>query len=338
CPESQGIASPRAPSSRAGGTGMRTGRLRTGMTLVLAMAAIGRAATITVNSTADSLAPDGNCTLREAILAANSDAAVDACPAGSGPDMVIVPAPPPGQFYQLTGEANEDGGLTGDLDVTDDLELVGAGAARTLIRAPANIFHPSQDDRVLDVDPAGAGISVRVSGVTLRGVFGVDEGGAIRNRGTLIIADSVVEGNKIGTGFPAARTRGGGILSQGSLRIERSIIRDNVAGLGNLNPAQPAGLGGGICALGPLEVIDSTIAGNAAVSSDTGPGIGGGISAAGPVSLVRSTVSGNTASTGGGLAADAATLVNSTISGNTGGGIVAGGTVELSNATITENV
>src|SRR5262249_15367155 len=67
------------------------------------------------------------------------------------------------------------------------------------------------------------------------------------------------------------------------------------------------------------------------------PGIGGGISAAGPVSLVRSTVSGNTASTGGGLAADAATLVNSTISGNTGGGIVAGGTVELSNATITEN-
>ncbi len=92
-----------------------------------------------------------------------------------------------------------------------------------------------------------------------------------------------------------------------------------------------ADLGGGVRTVGPLDVIDSTIAGNGANS-------GGGISAAGPVTLVRSTVSGNIASTGGGLAADDATLVNSTISGNTGGGIIAGGSLALSNATITENV
>jgi CSLREA domain-containing protein len=54
---------------------MRTGRLQAGMTLVLAVAAVARATTITVDSTADSLGTDGNCTLREAILAANSDAA-----------------------------------------------------------------------------------------------------------------------------------------------------------------------------------------------------------------------------------------------------------------------
>src|SRR5262245_44631465 len=97
----------RAPcsNSRAGGTCMRTGRLQAGVTLVLAVAAGARAATITVNSTADAAVNDGNCTLREAILAANSDTAVDGCAAGNGPDVVIVPA---GTY-----------GLGGKLDVTD---------------------------------------------------------------------------------------------------------------------------------------------------------------------------------------------------------------------------
>src|SRR5262249_39630056 len=60
----------RAPcsSSRGGGTGMRTGRLQAGVTLVLVLAAVARAATITVNSMADAVVNDGNCTLREAIL------------------------------------------------------------------------------------------------------------------------------------------------------------------------------------------------------------------------------------------------------------------------------
>ena len=44
------------------------------------------AALITVNTTADSGA--GNCTLREAIMAANTDSVVDACSAGSGPDVI----------------------------------------------------------------------------------------------------------------------------------------------------------------------------------------------------------------------------------------------------------
>jgi CSLREA domain-containing protein len=280
---------------------MRTGRLCAGVTLVLAAVAVARAATITVDSTADSLANDGNCTLREAILAANSDATVDGCAAGSGPDVVVVPA----GTYQLMGNDGEDAGLTGDLDITDDLELVGAGATTTFIRPPRPTpcsFLCLPLDRVLDVDPAGAGKSVRISGLTLEGGFVTDGGGAVRNRGTLKVTDSVIAGGH-------TEGAGGGILSFGSLRIERSAIHDNnfkVEG-GSSIPTQ---LGGGIRALGPLEVIDSTIAGNSANT-------GGGISAAGPVTLVRSTVSANIASTGGGLAADDATVVNTTISGNT---------------------
>jgi CSLREA domain-containing protein len=309
---------------------MRTGRLQA-VTLVLAMAAVARAATITVNSTDDSLATDGNCTLREAILAANGDTAVDACTAGSGSDVVVVPE----GTYRLTGEADEDAGLTGDLDVTDDLEVVGAGA-RTVILGPARLLQPppcgwgicfaAQIDRAFDIDPAGAGISVRLSGVSLGSPFitkaTIDDGGAIRNRGTLVVADSVVQSSAV--------ARGGGIFSLGPLRVERSDI-----------VGRTASFGGGISALGPLEVSNSTIrgdgisaAGPVTLRSSTLSGNRAGVIVAGPATLVNSTISRNT---GDGIVAGSATLVNSTISGNTGGGVVADGLVELSNVTVTEN-
>jgi CSLREA domain-containing protein len=50
------------------------------------------AAAITVNTTDDELNADGDCSLREAIVAANTDTAVDACPAGSGADTINLPA------------------------------------------------------------------------------------------------------------------------------------------------------------------------------------------------------------------------------------------------------
>jgi CSLREA domain-containing protein len=58
--------------------------------------------TITVSTTADAVADDGECSLREAIAAANTDSpsgsSAGECPAGSGSDVVSVP---PGT-YNLT--------------------------------------------------------------------------------------------------------------------------------------------------------------------------------------------------------------------------------------------
>jgi len=96
---------------------------RAALVLCIGLAATARGTTITVNSTDDSLAVDGNCTLREAIIAANTDAAVDACPAGSGADVVVVPA---GTYTLTLIGADEDAAATGDLDVTADLEIDGA--------------------------------------------------------------------------------------------------------------------------------------------------------------------------------------------------------------------
>ena len=48
--------------------------------------------TIAVTTTADELNADGDCSLREAVAAANYDIAVDACPAGNGGDVIDIPA------------------------------------------------------------------------------------------------------------------------------------------------------------------------------------------------------------------------------------------------------
>ena len=48
-----------------------------------------QAATITVNTNNDEQNTDGDCSLREAIAAANTDAAVDGCTAGDGADTIV---------------------------------------------------------------------------------------------------------------------------------------------------------------------------------------------------------------------------------------------------------
>lgn len=60
---------------------------------VTSLSRVNAASTITVNSTADNQANDGACTLREAIVASNTDtasgAAVGECAAGSGAGDLI---------------------------------------------------------------------------------------------------------------------------------------------------------------------------------------------------------------------------------------------------------
>src|SRR2546425_290335 len=89
------------------------------------------AATFTVNSTADAVDAtpgDGrcatatsSCTLRAAIQEANALA---------GPDTIVVPA---GTYVLTIAGQGEDAAATGDLDVTDDVSITGAGPDSTII-------------------------------------------------------------------------------------------------------------------------------------------------------------------------------------------------------------
>ena len=91
----------------------------------LLVAAPALAVDILVTTGLDSLDEDGSCSLREAVIAANTDAAVDSCAAGSGADRVLVSR---GGFYPLTiTGAGENASMTGDLDVVGDLQIVAVG-------------------------------------------------------------------------------------------------------------------------------------------------------------------------------------------------------------------
>ena len=90
----------------------------------------------------DAFFGDGFCSLREAILNANTDGRFSPdCPAGSGPDRINLA---PGTYTLAIAGSDEDFGVTGDLDITDDLTISGAGAAITVIDGGAL-------DRVIDV-------------------------------------------------------------------------------------------------------------------------------------------------------------------------------------------
>src|SRR6059036_275156 len=67
------------------------------------------------------LTAGGKCTLRAAVQQANALA---------GHDTIMLPA---GTYTLTISGLCEDGAATGDLDITDDLTITGAGAATTII-------------------------------------------------------------------------------------------------------------------------------------------------------------------------------------------------------------
>ena len=138
------------------------------------------------------------------------------------------------------------------------------------------------------------------------------------------------------TGGQAIASYGGAIrsITSGNLTINEAVITGNLT-------VYPAWHGGGIHAVGPVTITQSTVSGNSAGGS------GGGIFAGNGVTLTQSTVSGNSTNSGadgGGIFAIAAvTLTQSTVSGNssngngTNGGGIFGGGVTLHQSTVSGN-
>lgn len=244
------------------------------------------AVTITVTTTTDEVNSDGDCSLREAIIAANTDTAVDACPAGNGADTISLPA---GNYLFSLAGAGEDAAATGDLDITEDLTLIGAGRTSTIIDAGGL-------DRVFDL--IGSPVA-QISDVTIRGgSAGGNPGGGINaGFGSLTLTRSRVANNSSNLG--AIHVGSGGALILTYSRVDNN----NGANGGGLAVFQPA----------PATLINSDIFSNTASFS------GGGIFSSGTLTLVNSTISGNGAADNGGgiFSAGSTNLFNVTISNNT---------------------
>jgi CSLREA domain-containing protein len=197
-------------------------------------------ATINVTVTGDDLTNNSNCTLREAVQAANLNQAVDACPAGTGADLIVL-----GAFtYTLAlPGASEDDNLTGDLDITEDLTIRGAGASATAING-------AQIDRVLHVAPNGQLVQLVLEDLTVRGGdAGNEHGGGANNLGSLVLRDVAFRSN--------AANSGGGVWSQKHLFAAGAVFENNQAG------DNGGGLfldSGSTSALSGLQVISNTSA------------------------------------------------------------------------------
>jgi CSLREA domain-containing protein len=276
----------------------------------LALPATVHAAAITVTTTADP-GTAAQCSLRQAITAANTDAAPpsSSCTAGSDADVITVPAN--AQPYKLLlGGTPEDNNASGDLDVKSNVEIVGAGRTATVVDG-------NGIDRVLDVLAGATTVTVRALTVT---------GGHARDGADGADGQDATGGGNVdahgasGTGG----ADGGGIRhASGTLTLDDVVVRSNAAGAGGsggkggigvvTNPATGGsgavgGDGGAILAQAPLVVSDSLIEGNAA--GDSGSGGNAGTSAAGFNSLdpgedARGGDS-NSGGDGGGIAAQGA--------------------------------
>lgn len=265
--------------------------------------------TLNVTSTEDILANDGVCTLREAVIAANTNAPSGdmegECPAGvdSQTDTILLVAD---QSYSLTIDSTcGDDQVCGDLDIWDnsaatDLVIFVDGNGGATISQEAGV-----DDRVLENHGAG----VEIEGLTLTGGTAGWSGGGIFNTGAMVVSHSTITANS------SPNDGGGGISNEGSMTLIGSTVSNNTS----------IHDGGGIANTGSLTIDASTISGNTAQT------FGGGIlNKESGVTTIRngSVISSNSAAGGGGVHNDDWSrlyLNDSTISDNTatgyGGGI-----------------
>jgi CSLREA domain-containing protein len=293
----------------------------------LAQPAAGGAAVFTVTKTSDSNdgVCDADCSLREAILAANQlQDPTNRIDLAAGTYRLSIPRDT-NRFGNALGT-----GLDGNLVVTRVLTIAGAGQDTTIIDA-----RPEPEsagvDRVLGVANTG---NLTLSGVTITGgqtvAFGQGAGILVLG-GALAISDSRVIGN-------AALSAGGGIAVGGaganppaSATITRCEIAENVAG--PPDPNLPGAQGGGLLNIqATMTVVESTIRDNTALRST-----GGGImnidnqnrpNPAAELTVMRSTIAGNLAGD-----PDGTSLFE-----GVGGGIYNnGGLLRLTSSTVTGN-
>jgi CSLREA domain-containing protein len=257
--------------------------------LLSAAAPPARAAVFIPTKLTDSAdgACDSDCSLREAILAAN---------AADGQDFIVLGA---GTYSLSLSGADEELGATGDLDVVEDLAIVGRDAAGTVIDA-------NRIDRVFDIP---AGVRLELVSLTVRnGQAGAGPGGGIRVEGELDLTRGVVRESQAG--------KGGGIAGIGEasvLNIGQSTILQN----------RSTEQGGGLYVENTLHLVNSTVSGNVA-GLVGGGGLYANSDAAGTVS--NSTIHLNNASSGKGggvfvdnvpfISVEHPVFVNTIIAGN----------------------
>jgi hypothetical protein len=233
------------------------------------------AATITVNGLGDVLATDGVCTLREASINANNNAATwPDCTAGSGADVINLPA---GTITYAIPGVQEDSSLTGDIDFHDSVTINGNAAGTTI--------DVNQKERAFDFNstvflpPAPDNpIVVAVNNLNIINGQAIGDGGGIQVYRLVTATFTNVTISNCVTNNDA------GGLNIGSDSLTTLI---NVTISGNHNPW----LAPGIRTDSQLTMIGCTVTGNYTTGGT--PTRGQGVGSYGPTTIKNTLIAGN---------------------------------------------
>ena len=270
-----------------------------------------------------------------------------------GPDTVTFQAGLTGSIVLTSGQVN----------IYDDVTITGPGASVITVsgNSTSRVFYASDDDSSTQLD-------ISISGLTISGGNSNNNNGAGIYCGNehLTLKNSTITNNDAGTG------EGGGVyIRHGYLTMDNCVVSGNSSQWGGgLNMNGSSGTvknskitgntasygGGGIGTYNGSNLymqyttVDGNHAGHSGGGLYSGPGDSYGpgpinFPGQGYVSIRNSTISNNTADqSGGGISRKGyIDIFNSTISGNSakqyGGGIsIIGGTLYLTQSTITNNV
>jgi hypothetical protein len=251
-------------------------RNRLSIALVLVLGSTAQAATITVNSTADPGADDGQCTLHEAVVALNkATVGTSGCAASGvfGTDDTILFDPA------------LDGGtipISGQINIKQPLTITGPTGGVTI--------QSDGSERIFNFIPGNATLALNNLTLTGGNAGTPSSGGGVFAFGNVTLMNSTVSGNSSGN-------FGGGVNAFGNVMLTNSTVSGNSAGKD----------GGGVNAFGNVTLMNSTVSGNTAGRD------GGGVNAF-LVTSTNSTVSGNMAGeNGGGMDAFSNVTLNNTI-------------------------
>lgn len=251
-----------------------------------------QAATITVNSNNDVALPsnNGDCTLREAIKAAEDDTAVDACSEGAGADTIIFDSSVTSILLEAGDLSRSSNPITKSLTIkgngVDNLTIDGDDQYRFLYfnSSGANQVFTISDLTVTQMSTSqGAGISIQSNDEVNISNLNFDSNTASRMGGAIFIASTQQALSKTVTisnsSFTNNRAQGAvGRLGGGAIRssVNTNLNIINSSFLRNISEAQ----GGAI-------LIDNVV---------------GTTSGSSHINITQSTFSGNeTDSTGGGI-------------------------------------
>ena len=252
-------------------------------------------------------------TLRWAISQANANA---------GADSIVFAVNAVNLDALISGD---DSNTSGDLDITDSVNITGNGSATTVISGNGL-------DRVLDVRFG----NVAISGLTIQGGrSNLGAGVRVTSVANLTLTDVVVQNNAANGG-----SKGVGIYTGGNLTLRNVIVRNN----GSLGAGNADGAGIYLDDSAVLDALNVEIRDNLAENAN-----GGGLylknsGTSRPVAtLINTTIAGNDAKSGGGIYSEggSVSLFNVTLSGNRasleGGGLWAADTVSLNHVTVAGN-